>query len=45
MVSVPIGGPWDSESKLNKGNTEGLSDPPGPQRAESLTGFLYLLLI
>ena len=45
MVSVLIGGPWDSESKLNKGNTEELSDPRDPQRAESLTGFLYLLLI
>lgn len=45
MVSVLMGGPWDSESKLNKGNTEELSDPPGPQRAGSLTGLLYLPLI
>lgn len=40
-----MGGPWDSESKLNKGNTEELSDTPDPQRAGSLTGLLYLLLI
>lgn len=45
MVRVPMGGPWDSESKLNKGNTKELSDPSDPQRAGSLAGLLYLLLI
>lgn len=41
MVIVLMGGPWDSESKLNKGNTRELSDSPDPQRAGSLAGLLH----